>query len=194
MSNPAVVLPTDAQQQQEQQGQERDCADGKRPDEHNCIGVTRSGESEEKFYVRFVNTTQRTATLIWLDYEGREVRQKSLSPQTAYSVFTYSKHPWIVRDTDTGERLAVQKAHGAKSRRFEADNFLACLARSPEYTQREMTLLSEGKRLICVFITHPVDDLRHLALRTARGHLGRKEDCFCLDVPQAIQFQLAQLF
>ena len=30
--------------------------------------------------------------------------------------------------------------------------------------------------------------------RTARRHLTRKEDCFSLNVPQAIQFQLAQFF
>ncbi len=175
------------QQQQLEQHQQQEAA------EEEGEGYTRSGESDDKFYVRFVNTTQRTVTLIWLDFSGREVRHRSLSPQTAHSVFTYSRHPWIIRDSETGERLAVQK-HRAKSRRFEADDFLGGLATRSDYSRREIAEFAEGKRLICAFITHPVEDLRQLAIRTARSRLSRKEDCFCLDVPQAIQFQLAQLF
>ena len=135
-------------------------------------GVTRSGESDFKFCVRFVNSTPRTALLIWLDHSGREVRHRRMAPQTAHSIITYAKHPWIAEDADTGERLAVQKYNGVKSRRFEAIDFIqgiaeAASAKNASYSSAEVAQFMEGKRLICAFITNPVDELRQLAIRHA---------------------------
>ena len=132
-------------------------------------GVTRSGESDFKFCVRFVNSTLRTALLIWLDHSGREVRHRRMAPQTAHSIITYAKHPWIAEDADTGERLAVQKYNGVKSRRFEAIDFIQGIAeasaKSASYSAAEVSQFVEGKRLICAFITNPVDELKQLAIR-----------------------------
>ena len=132
-------------------------------------GVTRSGESDFKFCVRFVNSTPRTALLIWLDHSGREVRHRRMAPQTAHSIITYAKHPWIAEDADTGERLAVQKYNGVKSRRFEAIDFIQGIAeasaKSASYSAAEVSQFVEGKRLICAFITNPVDELKQLAIR-----------------------------
>ena len=130
-------------------------------------GVTRSGESDFKFCVRFVNSTARTALLIWLDHSGREVRHRRMAPQTAHSIITYAKHPWIAEDADTGERLAVQKYNGVKSRRFEAVDFIQGIAeaKTASYSAAEVSQFVEGKRLICAFITNPVDELKHLAIR-----------------------------
>ena len=135
-------------------------------------GVTRSGQSDFKFCVRFVNSTLRTALLIWLDHSGREVRHRRMAPQTAHSIITYAKHPWIAEDADTGERLAVQKYNGVKSRRFEAIDFIqgiaeAASAKNASYSSAEVAQFMEGKRLICAFITNPVDELRQLAIRHA---------------------------
>ena len=130
-------------------------------------GVSRSGESDFKFCVRFVNSTARTALLIWLDHSGREVRHRRMAPQTAHSIITYAKHPWIAEDADTGERLAVQKYNGVKSRRFEAVDFIQGIAeaKTASYSAAEVSQFVEGKRLICAFITNPVDELKHLAIR-----------------------------
>ena len=132
-------------------------------------GVTRSGESDFKFCVRFVNSTPRTALLIWLDHSGRKVRHRRMAPQTAHSIITYAKHPWIAEDADTGERLAVQKYNGVKSRRFEAIDFIQGIAeasaKSASYSAAEVSQFVEGKRLICAFITNPVDELKQLAIR-----------------------------
>lgn len=35
---------------------------------------------------------------------------------------------------------------------------------------------------------------RSLALNTVRRCVAKKEDCFCLEVPQSMQFELAQMF
>ena len=138
-------------------------------------GVTRSGESDFKFCVRFVNSTPRTALLIWLDHSGREVRHRRMAPQTAHSIITYAKHPWIAEDADTGERLAVQKYNGVRSRRFEAIDFIQGIAeasaaagsaaKTASYSAAEVSQFLEGKRLICAFITNPVDELKQLAIR-----------------------------
>ena len=134
-------------------------------------GVTRSGESDFKFCVRFVNSTPRTALLIWLDHSGRKVRHRRMAPQTAHSIITYAKHPWIAEDADTGERLAVQKYNGVKSRRFEAIDFVQGIAEASatagcsSYSAAEVSQFMAGKRLICAFITNPVDELKQLAIR-----------------------------
>ena len=76
-------------------------------------------------------------------------------------------------DADTGERLAVQKYNGVKSRRFEAVDFIQGIAeaKSASYSAAEVSQFVEGKRLICAFITNPVDELKHLAIRYVTENL-----------------------
>ena len=57
--------------------------------DHLVEGVERSGRSTSSCRVRFVNTTQKTVDLIWLDHQGQRVTYKSLAPQTACSVHTF---------------------------------------------------------------------------------------------------------
>mgnify|MGYP003312824701 CR=1 FL=1 len=59
-------------------------------------GVECSVESEERYTVRFVNTTEKSVDLIWLDFKGEKVTYQTLSPQTAYSVFTFKVRTSLV--------------------------------------------------------------------------------------------------
>ena len=52
-------------------------------------GVECSVRSDDRFTVRFVNTTDKSVDVIWLNFEGQPVTYKTLQPQTAWSVFTY---------------------------------------------------------------------------------------------------------
>lgn len=156
-------------------------------------GRERSLRSDDKCYVRFVNTTQLTVDLVWLDYQGQRVKHRSLAPQTAHSVLTYHTHPWIFLDAETHRRLAIKKRR-VKADFFESGDFLAALREGAEYTPEQVQGLADGRGLICVFIQLPVDDLRSLALKTVRRCIERKEDCFCLRMPQPLQFELAQMF
>ena len=52
-------------------------------------GVECSLTSTERFTVRFVNTTDKTIDVIWLDFAGQQVKYHTLTPHTAWSVFTY---------------------------------------------------------------------------------------------------------
>lgn len=159
-------------------------------------GVHRSGdESEEEggCYVRFINATNNPIEVIWLDHHGAKVKYGNLSTQAAQTFYTYRGHPWIFRDCESKKRLAIQKSGSsrAKSDYFEV---IAYLRGSDSFTDSEKEDLAQGKRVICVFVVQPVDKLRHLALKTVRRCLAKKEDCFVLEVPQSMQFELAQIF
>ena len=47
------------------------------------IGVHRSGHSDHKVWVRFVNVTNRTVDIVWLDFNGRRVPKETLEPRSA---------------------------------------------------------------------------------------------------------------
>ncbi len=59
-------------------------------------------------FVRFVNRTIRQVDVVWLNYEGIGVHYRSLTPNQWVDVNTYVGHPWIFRDSETGDKLVVQ--------------------------------------------------------------------------------------
>ena len=60
-------------------------------------GVECSVRSDDRFTVRFVNTTDKSVDVIWLNFEGHPVIYETLQPQTAWSVFTYKvcEQAWV---------------------------------------------------------------------------------------------------
>ena len=104
-------------------------------------------------------------------------------------------HPWIFRDSSNpNERLVVKKQF-IKSGYFECEDFLSDLHQSGDNKSDQHKALLNGDIPICVLIQLPVENLRHLALKTVRRNLPRKEDCFCLNIlPQQIQFELSEMF
>lgn len=67
-------------------------------------------EKCDKFsFVTFVNKTHRKVDVLWLDYNGRRVKYATLGiNNNTYEITTYETHPWIFRDSDTGDKLVVQ--------------------------------------------------------------------------------------
>ena len=61
-------------------------------------GVECSIASTERFIVRFVNTTDKTIDVVWLNFTGQQVRYQTLAPHTAWSVNTYKVclHPFQI--------------------------------------------------------------------------------------------------
>ncbi|OWF36284.1 von Hippel-Lindau disease tumor suppressor-like [Mizuhopecten yessoensis] len=68
----------------------------------------RSGRSSVTSFVRFVNRTHRFVDTVWLNYEGARVKYKTLQPGQFVDVNTFVGHPWIFRDSDTGDHMVVQ--------------------------------------------------------------------------------------
>ena len=75
-----------SQQNHDNQDKERR---GQRIKTNLIEGVECSVTSTEGHSVRFVNTTDKTIDVIWLDFTGQKVTYQTLSPQTAWSVYTY---------------------------------------------------------------------------------------------------------
>ena len=76
----------------------------------NSSGTKRlkSGPSMVHSLVRFLNCTVRRVEVVWLNHEGVGIRYKTLAPEQWVDVNTYVGHPWIFRDSLTGDKLVVQ--------------------------------------------------------------------------------------
>ena len=60
----------------------------------------------------FINNGYRVVDVWWVDYDGREVFYRKLVPGESYRQETHATHPWVVRDTETGEPLLFHIADG----------------------------------------------------------------------------------
>ena len=68
----------------------------------------KSGPSRIESLLTFVNKTERTVDVIWLNHQGQPHRYKVLQPLQTVNVNTYVGHPWIFRDRFSGDALAVE--------------------------------------------------------------------------------------
>ncbi|KAJ3665696.1 hypothetical protein Zmor_001182 [Zophobas morio] len=72
------------------------------------IEEIRSVRNTDKAYVRFVNCTQRTVELIWANFTGKNIVYQVLEQGQFVDVNTFKKHPWIVLDKVTKDRLHIE--------------------------------------------------------------------------------------
>ncbi|XP_074654896.1 von Hippel-Lindau disease tumor suppressor-like [Tubulanus polymorphus] len=68
----------------------------------------KSGRPTVYSFVRFINKTQRKVDVIWLNYAGDQMNYASLNPEQFLDMNTYVGHPWIFKDTESGDKLVVQ--------------------------------------------------------------------------------------
>lgn len=61
--------------------------------------------SDTPITILFVNNTRRTVSVYWKDFQCGEVLYHTLEPGQSYVQETYATHPWVVRDSATGEAL-----------------------------------------------------------------------------------------
>ena len=78
--------------------------------EERYIGGKRlkSGPSVTMVMVTFVNSTERSVDVAWLDYKGQQFKVKTLQPLQRVDVNTFVGHPWIFRDSSTGDKLVIE--------------------------------------------------------------------------------------
>lgn len=128
----------------------------------------RSLNSLEKCYIRFVNLTNRTIDVIWIDYTGRYIQYKRLNPRVYLDIDTFKTHPWIAIDSNTKDRLhingeVVYYPHG--------------------YQQNSR---------IMIMVTIPLYCLRYRALLKVRSFFKNPEEVERLDMPRVIVDDLKQ--
>lgn len=70
----------------------------------------RSTECTTRSFITFENKTPRSVNLYWVNYTSVFIHYKTLLPNEVTNVDTYQTHPWIIKDSDTGERLLIRKS------------------------------------------------------------------------------------
>lgn len=54
----------------------------------------------------FTNRSSRYVDLFWVDYQGALVRyHKRMAPNELKKLITFATHPWVARDSDTGQAM-----------------------------------------------------------------------------------------
>lgn len=67
----------------------------------------RSAGSLEPAYIQFVNTINSDVMIYWIDFNGQDIFYSLLQPKLSCKVNTYKNHPWLFRDSLTGEKMHV---------------------------------------------------------------------------------------
>jgi von Hippel-Lindau disease tumor supressor len=142
----------------------------------------RSEHSLHKSFIRFINKSNRTVDVIWLNFEGRPVKYKTLQPGVFFDVNTFATHPWVFLDSETHKRLVVESK----------EVFLP----EPWYVQyshlRSEALPSQLGRT-SVYITMPLYTLRERSLQFVSENLSQPDDAFKLELPISLQRELSAM-
>lgn len=74
----------------------------------NCRIVLQSQNGARATTLLVRNMTHRTVEVLWLNYQGQEQRYAVLGPRESWKQNgTYMTHPWVVRDQNSRELLAL---------------------------------------------------------------------------------------
>jgi von Hippel-Lindau disease tumor supressor len=142
--------------------------------------VVRSEHSLHQSFVRFINNSNRTVDVIWINFEGRHVKYKSLQPGVFFDVNTYATHPWVFLDSETQDKLVVKSK----------EVFLP----EPWHVHRRLReAFPPMPQRTHVYITIPLYTLRERSLQIVRDNLSQPEDAFKLEVPDTLQRELAAM-
>lgn len=71
----------------------------------------RSSRSEQYSLLMLKNCTERTVDLFWIGYDSKLVQYPALAPDSRTPLNTFSTHPWMFADHDTGEPMHVNNAN-----------------------------------------------------------------------------------
>lgn len=75
----------------------------------------RSQKSDKPTTIEFINKSQRTVQVFWIDYKGKPVLYHTLRPGKRVGQDTYRTHPWIMT-TENGKCLESVVAGKGKNR------------------------------------------------------------------------------
>lgn len=155
---------------------------------NNNNQVLRSSHSIYNAFILFVNKTQRTVGVYWVDYEGKFLRYITLRPDAHTLINTYSTHPWIFKDFYTGERMQTNHNDVYWPKPFINNNGnifnrVRSLPIQLQYLNREE-----------VYIHFPLRTLRLNALWVVVKNIKSFENINKLDIPNILKNDLKSIF
>lgn len=130
----------------------------------------RSAQSMTVCHIRFENRTTRKTDILWFDYSGCAVRYCAILPGLGVNMVTFVGHPWVCRDTNSGDRLLIN----------HKDVFTATSGTDP------------GSRTT-MMITIPVYTLHERCLQVL-SHLLPKDAICDLEIPETLKDDLAMRY
>ncbi|XP_055383356.1 protein Vhl [Condylostylus longicornis] len=139
----------------------------------------RSKESIHSAFLLFVNTTEREVNVYWVDYQGRFVQYKKLEPGDRTVINTFSTHPWIFRDSNSGERMHAENKEVFWPKPFFSDSHLS-------------NNIPESKRKQ-IHIHFPLRSLRENSL-WAIAKLIRPTYIDQLEIPMVLKVELREVY
>ncbi|XP_008195390.1 von Hippel-Lindau disease tumor suppressor [Tribolium castaneum] len=148
----------------------------------------RSKRSREKSFVRFVNLTERTVEVIWINFTGAYVSYQLLESGRFVDVNTYKGHTWIAIDHKSRDRLQIDKEfiYFPKTTKEYLQNML------PNDVNWEAIPPNFEARIRAV-ITIPVYSLRYTCLLAIRNYLTSPEDADRLELPKELTDDLKKV-
>lgn len=142
--------------------------------------LVKSQRSTTRAFVRFINKTQRTVQITWLDFHGNPIPYRTLKPNEYVDVDTYINHAWIFVDVKTKDRMCAQR-----HKIFYAEPWYQPLQsneRRPAVNLR-----------VCVAIHLPLYSLRMCGLLKVRDLLNSLELIDLLELPAEIKRDLHEI-
>jgi len=73
----------------------------------NAVAPLKSLHADSQSLVTFISRTHRPFCVYWLDYHGRHVKYCQLTYAQQFNIRTFETHPWIFRDSETGDKLVT---------------------------------------------------------------------------------------
>ncbi|HWP91243.1 MAG TPA: hypothetical protein VNN20_03460 [Thermodesulfobacteriota bacterium] len=71
--------------------------------DYHAVTKLRSVESTYPSSITFVNSSNKTVDVYWVDFQGNEKPYKKLLPGQSYDQQTYDTHPWVVKYEGSGQ-------------------------------------------------------------------------------------------
>lgn len=144
----------------------------------------RSLNSNLKCYVRFINMTNKSVELMWINFTGQYIRYRILEKSDYIDINTYKTHPWIAKDVLTKDILHIDGKflfQPKTTREFIRER----------YPERHIPEHHEAR--VRAYITLPLYSLRYASLLTLRNYILKEEDVEELCLPKNLSDDLKKV-
>ncbi|XP_074596625.1 von Hippel-Lindau protein [Brevipalpus obovatus] len=151
----------------------------------------KSLESRKRVSLQIYNTTHYSIDVIWIDFNGNEIPYaKKLKSGDNFGVSTFETHPWIFRDHESRERLAVLCTW--QSKKLSKNDKLKY---PDKIMMPEAVYNNDGQPLRTIaMVTYPVDSLRDMCfLRLYRSGLN-VDKIKNLDIPVSLREEFSSFW